>query len=119
MYATPNDYEKYGDGQIPVEKMERALSDASDQIDSLTYNRIFAIGFDNLTLFQKSNVIKSVCRQADFFYQYGDFLNMPIQGYSAGSISLSFKVVEGGGGVQTSENVANLLKATGLTDRRL
>lgn len=119
MYATPEDYGTYGDGLIPVAEQEKALNRASDQIDSLTYNRIVAIGFDNLIPFQQNNVIKSVCRQADFFFQYGDFLNMPLSGFSAGSVSLSFKVVEGAGGIQTSDAVANLLKSTGLTDRRL
>lgn len=118
-YATPKDYEKYGDGLIPVDNMEKELSRASDQIDSLTYNRINASGFEKLTLFQQSNVKKAVCQQSDFVYQYGDFLNMPIAGYSAGSISLSFKAVEGAGGIKTSESVYNLLKSTGLTDRRL
>lgn len=119
MYATARDYEKYGEGLIPTEKLKKALFRASDQIDSLTYNRIVANGFCNLTPFQQENVKKSVCRQADFYYQYGDFLSMPVAGYSAGSVSLSFKAVEGAGGIQTSEPVANLLKSTGLTDRRL
>ncbi|WP_336822945.1 hypothetical protein [Sporosarcina sp. USHLN248] len=119
MYATPEDYKKYGDGLIPDEQLEKALSRASDQIDSLTYNRIVAKGFDHLTPFQQTNIKKSVCRQADFFFQYGGFLNMPLSGYSAGSVSLSFNAVEGGGGIQTSEGVMNLLSATGLTSRRL
>lgn len=118
-YATDDDYDLYGDGLIPDDKLEKALSRSSDQIDSLTYNRIVATGFDNLSPFQQTNVKKAVCQQSDFIYQYGDFLNMPLSGYSAGSISLSFKTVEGAGGIQTSESVANLLKSTGLTDRRL
>ena len=119
MYATPEDYEKYGDGLIPAEQQEKALSRASDQINSLTYNRIVAAGLDGLTPFQQTNIKKSVCRQADFFFQYGDFLNMPLAGYSAGSVSLSFKTVEGGGGIQTTDAVMNLLSASGLTSRRL
>ncbi|MGF7050411.1 hypothetical protein J2T13_004949 [Paenibacillus sp. DS2015] len=118
-YATIDDYDQYGDGLIPWVDLERALSRASDQIDSLTYNRIMARWVDNLTPFQRTNVIKAVCRQADFMYQYGDYLTMPLAGYSAGSISLSFKAVQGAGGIQTSESVSNLLTATGLTSRRL
>lgn len=119
MYATKEDYELYGDGLIPEEQQEKALSRASDQIDSLTYNRIVAIGFGNHTPFQQLNIKKAVCQQSDFVFQYGDFLNMPITSYSAGSVSLSFKTVEGAGGIQTSDGVANLLNATGLTSRRL
>lgn len=118
-YATTDDYAKYGDDQIPVDKLKKALMKASDQIDSLTYNRIIAIGFDNLTQFQQTNVKKAVCEQADFVHKYGDYLDMPIQGYGAGSISMSFKSVEGGGGIKTNDAVINLLMPTGLADRRL
>lgn len=119
-YATPQDYKLYGDDLIPDDaNIEKLLDRASDQIDALTFNRIVAIGFENLTPFQQKNVKKAVCQQSDFVYQYGDFLNMPLSGYSAGSVSLSFKVIEGAGGIQTSEAVNNLLSATGLTSRRL
>lgn len=119
VYATKEDYEKYGDGSIPVSDLDRALSRASDQIDSLTYNRIVAKKFDRLTKFQQTNIKKAVCQQADFIHQYGDYLDMPLSSFSAGSISMGFKAVEGGGGIRTSESVNNLLSATGLTTRRL
>jgi hypothetical protein len=118
-YATTSDYEHFGEGLIPADELARELERASDQVDSLTYNRIVTRGFDNLTAFQQLNVIKSVCQQADFTYQYGDYLAMPLAGYSAGSVSLSFKAVEGAGGVQTTEGVTNLLRPTGLTNRGL
>lgn len=118
-YATEEDYDKYGDGLINVDDLEKSLLRASDQIDSLTYNRIVARGFNNLTPFQQTNIKKSVCQQADFMHQYGSYLDMPISSFSAGSISMGFKAVEGGGGIKTSESVANLLSATGLTSRRL
>lgn len=118
-YATTADYERYGDGQIPVDQMDKALERSSDQIDILTYNRIIGTGFDNLTQFQRDRVIKAVCQQADFQYQYGEYLDFPLAGYSAGSVSLSFKAVEGAGGVRTTDSVINLLRATGLSDRRL
>lgn len=118
-YATADDYERYGDDLIPADKIEKALDRASDQIDRLTYNRIVAWGVDNLTPFQRNNVTKAVCQQADFQYQYGDYLDAPLAGYSAGSVSLSFRSVEGAGGVKTTDAVIGLLRATGLTDRRL
>ncbi len=118
-YATPKDYEKYGEGLISEDDLNKALSHASDQIDSLTYNRIVARGLDNLTTFQQTNIKKAVCQHADFIHKYGEYLHMPIDGFSAGSISMSFKTVEGAGGVKTSESVNNLLGATGLTSRRL
>lgn len=120
-YATPEDYKQYGDGNIPTDKLSQALEQASDEIDILTYSRIIGLGFDNLTPFQQLRVKKSVCQHADFRHRYGDFLDVPFSGFGAGSISMSFnKEQEGGaGGIQTSSAVLNLLKATGLTDRRL
>lgn len=118
-YATAADYDKYGDGVIPSEQLEKALDRASDQIDRLTYNRIVACGFDNLTPFQSTNVIKATCQQADFAFKYGDYLTMPLSGYSAGSTSMTFKAATGAGGVQTTDAVLDLLVPTGLTDRRL
>lgn len=118
-YATSDDYAQYGNGSIPAESLGKALDAASDAIDSLTYSRIIGRGFDSLTPFQQFRVKKAVCQHADFTYQYGDYLNMPLQSYGAGSISMSFKAEEGAGGVQTSRAVIELLKATGLTDRRL
>lgn len=118
-YATETDYAQYGSGQIPDAELPRSLEQASDQIDSLTYNRIFTRGLNGLTAFQRGQVVKAVCQQADFVYQYGDYLTFPLSGYSAGSLSLSFKAVEGAGGVKTTETVISLLRATGLMDRRL
>lgn len=108
----------YGGTVIPDAELTRQLYRASDQVDSMTYNRIVATGIESLTSFQQDRVKKAVCSHADFQYQYGSYLNMPLTGYSAGSISLSFKSVEAGG-IKTSEEVTNLLKPTGLMDRRL
>jgi len=120
-YATERDYDQYGNGSIPDEKLEQALEQASDDIDTLTYCRIIGKGFDNLTEFQQLRVIKAVCQHADFIHQYGDFLNVPFAGYGAGSISMSFNKDQnsGAGGIQTSSAVLNLLRAPGLMDRRL
>lgn len=120
-YATPTEYEQYGNGLIPPEELEKALSRASDQIDRLTYNRIVARGFDKLTEFQQLNVTKAVCEQADYTYQYGDYLAMPMTGFGAGSISMSFGKGDGDSeGIKKSpDEVIDLLMPTGLADRRL
>jgi len=118
-YATTDDYDRYGDDLIPADKVEKALDRASDQIDRLTYNRIVACGFDNLTPFQRTSVTKAVCQQADFVFKYGDYLTMPLSGYSAGSTSMTFKATTGAGGVHTTEAVLDLLMPTGLTNRGL
>lgn len=109
----------YKGNAVPDELIARQLEKASDQIDSMTYNRIVAQSFNNLTEFQQGKIRKAVCAHADFMYQYGPYLDMPLSGYSAGSISLSFKSVEAGGGVKTSAEVMDLLKFTDLVNRRL
>ncbi|WP_142414395.1 hypothetical protein [Hathewaya massiliensis] len=121
MSYVDNEYYKneYGGNIISDKDLKQELNKASDQIDTLTYNRIVGIGFDNLTPFQQERVKKAVCYHADFIAQYGDYINMPLSGYSAGDISLSFKAKEGGGNIKTSDEVINLLRSTGLTSRRL
>ncbi|MEK4512864.1 hypothetical protein [Paenibacillus sp. FSL K6-2524] len=116
-YATTADYDRYGDGSIPAEQLDKALDRATDQVDRLTYNRIVARGFDSLSPFQRTNVIKAVCQQADFTFKYGEYLTMPLSGYSAGSTSMSFKATTGAGGVQTTDAVIDLLMPTGLANR--
>lgn len=104
---------------IPEDQRDKALKDASRDIDSLTYNRITAVGFNNLTEFQK-NIIKEVtCLHADFKSQYGDFLDSPISGYGAGSTSVSLKStgIAGQNGISTSKQVYAMLRQTGLMTR--
>lgn len=118
-YADAEYYKNtYGGSTIPDTELTRQLDKASYDVDAMTYTRIATIDINSFTAFQQDRVRKAVCAHADFIYQYGPYLNMPVSGYSAGSISLSFKAVEAGG-IKTSEEVTNLLKATGLMDRRL
>lgn len=109
----------YLGSMIPDNQLEQKLELASLDIDSLTYNRISAKGFDQLTAFQKKMIQMAVCSHAEFNYQYGDYFNMPISGYSAGSTSLSFQQgnISGQNGVTTSRPVMNLLRQSGLTVR--
>lgn len=106
-------------GDIPLDEyLENKLERASDQIDTLTYNRIIGIGFENLSEFQKDKIKKAVCLQADFIEQYGEFINMPLNGYSVGSTSVSFNgsIVNG---ITTTKEVINYISQTGLNSRRL
>lgn len=104
---------------IPEDVLEQRLMLASHDIDSLTYNRIVRTSFDKLTKFQQSIIKKSVCMHADFIYQFGDYINSPISGYSAGTISVSFKDlnIAGQNGVMTTKSTFAMLKQTGLTVR--
>ena len=117
-YATSEYYlGTYQGTVIKPEDLDRALSRASDEIDSLTYNRIRAKGFDNLTEFQQEKVRQAACIQADFQAQYGEFLSNPLGAFSAGSISVNFR--EKVNGVAASSEALRLLGQTGLTSRRL
>lgn len=98
--------------------LENRLERASDQIDKLTYNRIIGIEFKNLSPFQQDKIKKAVCLQAEFIEQYGEFINMPLSGFSAGSTSVSFNgsIVNG---ITTTQEVINYISQTGLNSRRL
>lgn len=109
-------YESFG-GLI-TERLNNKLEKATDQINALTYNRIIGIGFDNLTEFQKDKIKKAACLHADFMEQYGEYIDMPLSGFSAGSISVNFNA-QRVNGVTTTQEVLNYLKQTGLTCRRL
>lgn len=67
---------------IPSDDLGRMLIQASRHIDSLTFNRIVAKGFDNLTVFQQDIIKEVICRQADFEYENADIIDTVLQGYS-------------------------------------
>ena len=76
---------------IPDEDIERYLELAQEKIDSITYNRIVAIGFDNLTEFQKEKINKAICYQAEYIFKngYNDEDNRDISSYSVLDVSVS------------------------------
>ena len=115
-YATAADYDRYGSGYIPAEDLERLLHNASRQIDSLTYNRIVAAGFDNLTDFQKEIIAESCCRLADFLHDNADLLDSALSSYSVNGVSMSFGGVSVAviGGVPVSREIYSLLCQSGL-----
>lgn len=77
-------------GVIPVEKVESLLKNASRHIDILTYNRIVAVGFENLTAFQQG-VISEVCVElANFEYENADVIETVLQSYSINGVSMTF-----------------------------
>ena len=76
---------------IPDEDIEKYLELAQEKIDSITYNRIVAIGFDDLTEFQKEKISKAICYQAEYIFQngYNDENNRDVSSYSVLDISVS------------------------------
>lgn len=100
--------------------VRKALQTASRHIDTLTYNRIHRIGWDNLTDFQKEIIQEVVCKQADFEYENSDMIQSVLSGYSLNGASVQF----GSGwnmvtqnGVAMQRDVYSLLEQTGLCCR--
>lgn len=116
MYVDANYYKNvYKGTTIPDEQLENILEASSDQIDILTFNRISAIGFNDLTPFQQDKIKKAVCVQADFISMYGAYIDLPLSGYSAGSVSVNLG--NGANGVSAPNSVLNYLRQTGLSNR--
>lgn len=117
------DYTYYKDtykGSLDEVTATKLLQEASDQVDRLTYGRIRRKGFENLTEYQQELIKKAVCYQSDFVNSYGEYLNMPLSGFSAGDISLTFnKDNQGAGGIIADKRTLDYLAQTGLSSRRL
>ena len=111
------------DGIIPAEKVQQRMDMASRHIDSLTFNRIIAQGYDNLSEFRK-DILSRVCKaQAEFEYENADMLESILSSYSINGVSMGFDAngwnvcVENG--VVMHRSTYQLLKQTGLCSRSL
>lgn len=115
-YVTAADYDRYGSGNIQPEDLDKILHNASRQIDSLTYNRIVAAGFDNLTEFQQDIIKNSCCRLADFLHDNADLLDSGLNSYSVNGVSMSFGGISVAviNGVPVSREIYSLLCQSGL-----
>ena len=82
---------EFNGNKIPGEEIEKYLKLAQEKIDSITYNRIIAVGFDNLTEFQKEKIKEAICYQAEYIYTngYNSEDNRDITSYSVLDISVS------------------------------
>lgn len=119
-YATLDDYDDLLENAIEVEEAD--LLQASRHIDSLTYNRIVARGFGNLTTFQQEIIKEVVCRQAMFEVENADAISSVLSSYSINGVSMAFGsswnvFVEHG--VAMRRDVYSLLQQTGLCCRLL
>ena len=119
-YVSAEEYDELGYSTIPNTDIERMLKDASRQVDELTFNRIVAIGLDNLTDFQKEIVQEVVCKHADFIYENADAISSIFDSYSINSVSMKFGTgfnVMLTSGVPIQRSVYSLLEQTGLCCR--
>ena len=99
--------------------IEKAIKEAEEDVNIMTYGRIYARGFDTLSAFQQEKVKLAVARQADFRSQYSDLLSNPLSSYSINGVSMSWdkSVLTKSNGIATSRDVAGILNQTGLTYR--
>lgn len=120
-YVSKEEYkDSYNGSVIPDGELERTLRQASRHIDSLTFNRIVAAGFDHLTAFQQETIKEVVCLQADFEYENADEINTILSGYSINNVSAQFGSswnVYQDKGVAMKKDVYALLAQTGLCCR--
>lgn len=88
-YVTVEEYKKnYND--IPDDSIGKSLKKASRHIDTLTFNRIQGIGFNNLTEFQKEIIKEVTCELANFEYENEDVITSVLSSYSINGVSMAF-----------------------------
>lgn len=71
------------------DEIEKYLKLAQEKVDSITFNRIVKIGFNNLTDFQQENIAEAICVQAEYILENGTDDNSSISSYSVLDISVS------------------------------
>ena len=121
IYATKEDYEKYGSGSLKDDELEKYLELSSIDINRATLTRIEKRGFNNLTEQQKDLIIKSTCLQADYIKDEGSYDDDSISSYSIGG-DLTVNEKESTD-IADKLNISKLaffyLRRTGLTSRIL
>lgn len=120
IYADETFYKNEYLGTHNSENLNRILKTASQHIDTLTFNRIVGMGFDNLTPFQQSVVREVCCQMADFMIENKDLIETTLSSYSINGVSMAFgdnwNVVTSQG-IALSRSTFELLKQSGLTRR--
>lgn len=117
IYVTPAEYSALGYSEIPAAALGTALRDASRQVDTLTFNRIVARGFDRLTPFQQELIKEVVCKHANFLYENADAIASILDSYAINGVSMKFGTgfnVQVKNGLPILGTVYSLLEQTGL-----
>lgn len=119
VYATKEDYSKYGSKVLEDEEIEKYLELASIDINRATLTRIERRGFNNLTTQQKDLIIKATCLQAEYIKDEGIYDDNSISSYSiGGDLTVNEKESQD---IADKLNISKLaffyLKRTGLTNR--
>lgn len=119
-YVTWDEYVAMGYTDLDEETANRFLVEASRHIDTLTFNRIVAKGFENLTPFQQEIVKEVCCKQAGFLYENADAIASVFDTYSINSVTMKFGTglnFDIQGGVPIQRTTYSFLEQTGLCCR--
>lgn len=83
--------DEFKGNKVPINEIEKYLKLAQEKIDSITFNKIVAIGFNNLTKFQQEKIKDAICYQAEYVYVngYNNEDNRDVSSYSVLDISVS------------------------------
>lgn len=123
MYADLEFYKNTYKGTLDDSKIENALQQASRHIDTLTYNRVVAVGFDNLTEYQQEVIKECACLMADWETENADYINSMLSSYSLNGASMSFSGDSASAvvisGVAVSRDIYSHLQKCGLCTRLL
>lgn len=119
VYATVEDYKKYGNGSIDDSEIENYLELSSIDINKATLTRIEKKGFKNLTEQQKYLITKATCIQADYIKNEGAYDDDSIESYSiGGDLTVNEKdSQEIADKLKISKSAFSYLRRTGLTSR--
>lgn len=121
VYATKEDYYKYGSKVLESEETEKYLELASMDVNRAMLTRIERRGFNNLTAQQKDLIIKATCIQAEYIKEEGIYDDDSISSYSiGGDLTVNEKESQN---IADKLNISKLaffyLKKTGLTNRTI
>ena len=119
VYATKEDYSKYGTSLLENNEIEKYLELASIDINRATLTRIEKRGFNNLTSQQKDLIIKATCYQAEYIKEEGIYDDSSISSYSiGGDLTVNEKDSQDiNDKLKISKLAFFYLKRTGLTSR--
>ena len=123
MYAGIEYYKNTYKGNLEDTEIEKALEKASRHIDTLTYNRIVAVGFENLAEHQQGVIKECECLMADWETENEDYINSMLSSYSLNGASMSFTGQSASAtvvsGVAVSREIYSHLQKCGLCTRSL
>lgn len=119
VYATKEDYSKYGTNSLEKDEIEKYLELASIDINRATLTRIEKRSFDNLTSQQKDLIVKATCLQAEYIKEEGLYDDNSISSYSiGGDLTVNEKESQDmADKLKISKLAFFYLKRTGLTNR--